>query len=155
MGLDEKDLRWMQHALELAEDAKEIDEVPVGAVVVVADKIVGSGYNMPIKRRSPVAHAEIIALENAAQTLNNYRILDAYLYVTLEPCLMCYGAMIHARIHKCIFGAYDPKSGVLSCGIVDAAGQYINHKVAMTGGVLAQESSLLLKNFFKQKRSNR
>ena len=155
MGLDEKDLRWMQYALDLANDAKRIDEVPVGAIVVVGDKIVGSGYNMSIKRPSPVAHAEIIALENAAQTLNNYRILDACLYVTLEPCLMCYGAMIHARINRCVFAASDPKSGVVSCGIVDVARGYINHKVEMLGGALSQESSLLLKSFFKQKRSNR
>lgn len=155
MNMNEKDLKWMQQALALAEHARKIDEVPIGALVVVSGRVVGSGYNMPITKQSPVAHAEIIALEEAAKTVGNYRLLDASLYVTLEPCLMCYGAMVHARINNCVFAASDPKSGAMSCGVVDVAETYVNHKVAMEGGVMAEESSLLLKNFFKEKRSSR
>ena len=153
MNPNEQELKWMMQALALAAEAQDIDEVPVGAIVVAGGRVVGSGYNMPITKQSPVAHAEIIALEAAAKEVGNYRLLGTSLYVTLEPCLMCYGAMVHARIDRCVFAAPDSKSGVLSCGMVDAAEKYVNHKVTMVGGVMAEESAVMLKNFFKEKRS--
>ncbi len=143
---------WMQHALELAQQAANYGEVPVGAVVVKDNQIIGQGFNQPIAQHDPSAHAEIIAIREAGKTLSNYRLLNAELYVTLEPCAMCASALVHARISHIIFGAKDPKTGVISS--VDQIYQrpYFNHQPQWTGGVLADECSLLLKNFFGRRR---
>ena len=134
------DARFMRRALELARRAQEEGEVPVGAVVVHEDRIIGEGWNRPIASSDPTAHAEIQALRNASLGKKNYRLTDATLYVTLEPCDMCLGAMFHARIARCVFGATDPKKAVLKS------------KVSVQGGVLAEESGKLLSAFFAAKR---
>ncbi len=148
----DKDLIYMQHALTLAQQADHVNEVPVGAVLVYHDQIIGEGYNQPISTNDPTAHAEIIALRAGAKQLNNYRLLDTTLYVTLEPCIMCAGAMVHARIKHLVFGAFDPKSGAISSvnQILTAPG--LNHRVSYQGGVLAQECATLLQQFFQRRR---
>jgi len=143
----------MRVALALAIQAAEGDEVPVGAVVVKDGAIVGRGYNQPISRHDPTAHAEVMALRDASQHLSNYRLMGCDLYVTLEPCCMCVGAIMHARISHVIFGAADPKTG--ACGIVvDLFSEArLNHHAEVTGGVLADESAQLLKEFFARRRA--
>ena len=144
---------WMRAALALAEEAWRRGEVPVGAVVVADGKIVGRGFNAPIERHDPTAHAEIAALRDAAQTLGNYRLPDCDLYVTLEPCPMCAGAILQARVRRLVFGAADPKTG--ACGsVVDLfAEPRLNHQTTATGGVLADECGALLKRFFAERRN--
>ena len=146
------DEQFMREALELAEAARSAGEVPVGAVVVCDGRIVGRGFNAPITEHDPTAHAEIRALRDAAATLGNYRLTDCSLYVTLEPCLMCSGAIMHARVAKVVFGASDPKTG--ACGsIIDAfAEQRLNHHAVVQGGVLADECGSLLTTFFRERR---
>lgn len=145
---------FMREALKLAKKALEYGEVPVGAVVVLEDKIIGRGFNQPIRRNDPTAHAEIQAIKEAAIFLNNYRLIGAKIYSTLEPCLMCSGALVHARIDEIIFSAHDPKSGVIESNADHLlASDFINHKISFQGGLLAKESSLLLKNFFSDKRN--
>ena len=144
---------FMLRALAQAKLAEKVDEVPVGAVVVYENNVIAEGHNCPISSCSPVAHAEIEALLKAAKFLKNYRLTGATLYVSLEPCLMCYGAMVHARIDKCVFGAYDSKSGVVSTGVVSATKNSVNHTVKFFGGVLQLESKDLLQNFFRKKRN--
>ena len=131
---------YMRRALELAKRAQDEGEVPIGALVVVEDEILGEGWNRPIAASDPTAHAEIQALRNAALRLKNYRLTGATLYVTLEPCEMCVGAMFHARIGRAVYGATDPKKLVLK------------NKVAIEGGVLASECGALLSSFFAAKR---
>jgi tRNA(adenine34) deaminase len=144
---------FMRQALELAGQAQAAGEVPVGAVVVQDSKIIGRGFNAPISRHDPSAHAEMMALRDAAQRLGNYRLVDCELFVTLEPCLMCAGAIMHARIARLVYGANDPKTGV--CGsVVDAfAEQRLNHHTAVRGGVLARECGALLSDFFAMRRA--
>lgn len=146
------DERFMAEALRLAREGGAIDEVPVGAIVVKDGEIIGRGFNAPISRQDPTAHAEIAALREAARFLGNYRLPGCELYVTLEPCVMCAGAIIHARIARVIFGARDPKTG--ACGSVvnlfDEA--RLNYHAAVTGGVLAAECGALLSGFFAAKR---
>ena len=146
---------WMQRAFELAEKAKEQDEVPVGAVIVHENEIIGEGWNQPIFSNDPSAHAEIVALRQAGQTLNNYRLPDATMYVTLEPCAMCAGALVHARLAKLIYAADDPKTG--ACGSVFNLLQTneLNHKVEIEKGVMEDESRSLIQGFFKEKRVKR
>lgn len=149
----DNDLRWMRHALALAERAARHDEVPVGALVVLDDALIGEGWNRPISSNDPTAHAEIVAMRDAANRIGNYRLCDATLYVTLEPCLMCAGAMIHARIRRLVFGAQDPKRGA-----VDSTGHAfetlgLNHRVDVTGGVLAAECGARLQDFFRERRA--
>lgn len=148
----ETDERWLRHALTLAERAAAEGEVPVGAVLVMDEQIIGEGWNRPIAGNDPTAHAEIMALREGARTLNNYRLPDTTLYVTLEPCVMCAGAMIHARIARLIYGATDPKSGAAGsvANIFDTP--YVNHRVAYQGGVLAEECGALLRSFFAERR---
>ena len=143
---------FMRAAIALARRAAEAGEVPVGAVVVCEDRIVGRGFNQPISGRDPTAHAEIVALREAAQALDNYRLPGCELYVTLEPCAMCVGAIVHARLARVVYGAADPKTG--ACGsIVDLPGiAHWNHHGVFTGGVLADECGTLLKHFFAQRR---
>jgi tRNA(adenine34) deaminase len=146
------DARFMQEALALAEQAAAAGEVPVGAVVVKDGAIIGRGFNRPISTSDPTAHAEIVALREAAAALGNYRLTGCELYVTLEPCVMCVGAMVHARLARIVYGASDAKTG--ACGsIVDLPGlATFNHHGRFEGGVLADECSGALKRFFTERR---
>jgi tRNA(adenine34) deaminase len=148
----EADERWMTHAMSLAEQARALGEVPVGAVVVWDGRIVGEGFNQPIGGHDPTAHAEIQALRDAARRLANYRLPEAALYVTLEPCAMCAGAIMHARIARVVFGAPDPKTG--ACGsVVDLfAEARLNHHAVVTGGILADACAEQLRSFFQERR---
>ena len=142
----------MQLALDLARQAAKNGEVPVGAIIVKDGVIIGRGSNAPIGLHDPTAHAEIIAMRQAAQHLGNYRLVDCTLYVTLEPCPMCSGAMLHARIEKLVFGANDPKTGACGSVINLMAEQKLNHHTEVVGGVLADECGAVLTAFFKQRR---
>jgi tRNA(adenine34) deaminase len=144
----------MRAALELAAQAAAAGEVPVGAVVVKDGEIVGRGYNQPISTHDPTAHAEIAALRDAGVRLGNYRLGACELYVTLEPCVMCAGAIMHARIARLVYGAKDPKTG--ACGSVadPFAEPRLNHHTAVVGGVLAAEAGALLRRFFTARRSS-
>lgn len=148
----ESDIFWMQQALALANQAAENNEVPVGALVVLEDQVISRSFNKPITANDPTAHAEILALREAANHIGNYRLLDTTLYVTLEPCLMCLGAMVHARVQRLVFGAFDPKSGVaVSCASMFEL-PFLNHRVNCEGGVLGDECGDVLKRFFKERR---
>jgi tRNA(adenine34) deaminase len=147
------DLFWMQRALELAHQAEAEGEVPVGAILVKEDQILGEGWNAPIGEHDPTAHAEIRALRNAAKRLGNYRLPDTTLYVTLEPCVMCAGAIIHARVQRVVYGAVDPKTGAAGSVFDILNSELHNHRVQISGGVLEQECSTLLKDFFQAKRN--
>jgi len=147
-----RDEYWMQHALVLAQAAHQAGEVPIGAVLVREEKIIGEGGNAPISHADPTAHAEMIALRQAAKQIENYRLLDTTLYVTLEPCLMCVGAMVHARIKRVVFGALDPKAGAVVSKIGALDYSFLNHRVKYEGGVLALPCAEILKQFFKEKR---
>jgi tRNA(adenine34) deaminase len=149
---DEIDLRWMQHALGLAQRAGSAGEVPVGAVLVRAGEVIGEGWNQPISLHDPSAHAEMIALRAAGRSLGNYRLNDSTLYVTLEPCVMCAGAIIHARIGRVVFGAWDPKAGAVSSVYDVLTVPRLNHRLQCEGGVLEQECSALLREFFRARR---
>ena len=142
----------MREALRLAEQAAQAGEVPVGAVVVKDGVIVGRGSNAPISRHDPTAHAEISALRDAAQHLGNYRLVGCELFVTLEPCVMCVGAMLHARISRVVFGASDPKTGAAGSvlNLFDEA--RLNHHARIQGGVLGEECGHMLSDFFAQRR---
>jgi tRNA(adenine34) deaminase len=152
MGMSEQDTYWMRRALHWAEYAAMRNEVPVGAILIAEDKIIGEGWNQPIVRQDPTAHAEIVALRAGAKIRNNYRVVNSTLYVTLEPCLMCVGALLHARIERVVFGAADPKTGAI-VSITHALDDLpANHKIKYTGGVLALECGDLLKQFFQARR---
>ena len=142
----------MRAALVLADQAQEAGEVPVGAVVVKSGIIVGRGYNRPISASDPTAHAEVMALRDAARHIGNYRLPGCTLYVTLEPCVMCVGAVFHARIARLVFGADDPKTG--ACGsVIDLPAELrLNHHMLVTGNILAEEGSARLKQFFSERR---
>ena len=149
-SLDEK---WMKLALEQARLAQAMDEVPVGAVLVQDDQLIASAHNQPIANNDPTAHAEIQLLREAGKKLNNYRLPNTTLYVTLEPCTMCLGAMIHARVSRVVFGAYDEKTGVCgSCADLSTS-ECFNHAIETQGGVLADECRNLLQKFFKNRRN--
>ena len=143
----------MKEALKQAMKALMDGEVPVGSVVVLGEKIVGRGFNQPIKTNDPSAHAEIVALREAAIFLNNYRLIGAKMYTTLEPCLMCVGALVHARIEEVIFSAHDLKSGALESNGNLLESNFLNHRFFFQGGLLEEESSSLLRKFFKNKRN--
>lgn len=143
---------FMREALALAREAASFDEVPVGAVVVLNGQIVGRGFNQPIGRKDPTAHAEVMALRDAAKNLGNYRLPECELFVTLEPCAMCTGAMFHARIARVVFGAKDLKTGVAGSVFDLYADKKLNHHARVEGGVLAEECSRLLSDFFASKR---
>ena len=152
MNDDTLDAEYMREALALAREAWTAGEVPVGAVVVLDGVIVGRGFNAPISRHDPTAHAEIRALRDAAERLGNYRLPGCSLYVTLEPCTMCMGAIFHARIARVVYGASDPKTG--ACGsVIDLPAEgRLNHHAAVAGGILAGECGGLLSDFFAQRR---
>ena len=142
----------MMHALELARRAAGENEVPVGAVLVKDDVVIAEGWNQPIARHDPGAHAEMVALRNGGKYLSNYRLPGTTLYVTLEPCVMCAGAMIHARIDRLVFGAADPKTGAAGSVFDIFASTRLNHVVNVQGGVLADECASLLTEFFRERR---
>ena len=149
-AMNEED--YMRAALEQARAAGAVDEVPVGAVVVCAGEIVGRGFNLPIGRHDPTAHAEIMALRDAAARLGNYRLPGCELYVTLEPCAMCSGAIMHARIARVVFGARDPKTGVAGSVLDLFAEPRLNHHATIEGGLLADECGRMLSSFFAARR---
>jgi len=150
--VSEPDDAFMREALALAGEAAAQGEVPVGAVVVKDGEIVGRGYNRPIGARDPTAHAEIVALREAAARLGNYRLTGCELFVTLEPCCMCVGAMLHARLARVVFGAADPKTGACGGAVALSAQAKLNHQTAFEGGILAAECGALLKRFFAERR---
>ncbi len=149
----QRDEYWMNHALNLARQAQAAGEVPVGAVLVRDGEIVGEGWNRPISAKDPTAHAEIVALRDAAGRLENYRLTGTTLYVTLEPCLMCAGAIVHARVERLVFGAHDPKRGAVESisNVLRASG--INHYAEVRGGVLGDECGSVLQAFFRARRT--
>ncbi len=144
--------RFMREALALAGEAARAGEVPVGAVVVVGDEIVGTGHNQPIATADPTAHAEIVAMRAAARQLGNYRLTGATLYVTVEPCLMCVGAMVHARIGTLVFGATEPKAGAVESTQRAHEHPALNHRLVVVSGVLTRECGDLVARFFRDKR---
>ncbi len=151
----EFDQHWMKKALELAERAAKLNEVPVGALVVLDGEVIGEGWNQPISGCDPTAHAEILALRDAAARVGNYRLLGADLYVTIEPCSMCAGAIVHARIRRVVFGASEPKAGVVcSQGEFFEQG-WLNHRVLWQGGVLGQRCSERISEFFSLRREQK
>jgi tRNA(adenine34) deaminase len=142
----------MRQALELARRAQDEGEVPVGAVVVLEERIIGEGWNRPISASDPTAHAEVQAMRNASTALRNYRLLGTTLYVTLEPCAMCVGAMFHARVRRVVFGAADPKTGAAGSTVNLFEEKRLNHHALLQGGVLAAECGALLSSFFASRR---
>ncbi|AFI83593.1 tRNA adenosine(34) deaminase TadA [Methylophaga nitratireducenticrescens] len=146
------DKYWMRQALILAQQAELHGEVPVGALIVLQDELIGSGWNQPISQQDPTAHAEIVALREACAHQQNYRLPGSTMYITLEPCIMCAGAIVHARIERVVFAATEPKTGAAgSCMNIFNTSQ-LNHRVQYENGVLAEESSKLLRDFFRAKR---
>lgn len=146
---------WMRHALQLAKRAWEEGEVPVGAVLVHNNQVIGEGWNRPIGRHDPTAHAEIMALRQGGLVLQNYRLLDTTLYVTLEPCVMCSGAMVHSRIGTLVFGARDEKTGAAGSLLDVLRHPGMNHQVNVTGEVLAPACSAMLSDFFRMRRQQK
>ncbi len=150
--MQDKDTVFMRMALDQAQNAWALGEVPVGAVLVKDDQVVATGFNQPIGTHDPTAHAEVMALRQGAEMLENYRLPDCELYVTLEPCAMCVGAMIHARLKRVVFGAADPKTGACGSVVNLFAEARLNHHTQVQGGVLAEACGRLLKDFFAERR---
>lgn len=148
----ERDQHWIRYALNLAERAQEEGEVPVGAVIVRDDKLVSEGWNRPIAGNDPTAHAEIVALREAGLAESNYRLPGATLYVTLEPCVMCVGAIMHARIERVVYGADDPRAGAAGSAFSLLGSDQFNHSVHVESGVLAEECGAILRKFFRARR---
>lgn len=142
----------MRYAIRLAQRAEQQGEVPVGAIVVKDDRCIAEGWNVPITSHDPTAHAEVVAMRGAGVFMENYRLTDATLYVTLEPCVMCMGAMSHARIKRLVFGAYDPKRGAVCNALSLTDASFLNHRISWDGGVLEMECSEMLRDFFKVRR---
>ncbi|WP_417661219.1 tRNA adenosine(34) deaminase TadA [Pseudomonas sp.] len=149
-----QDQHFMREALLLAEQGAVLGEVPVGAVLVQDGKIIGRGFNCPISTHDPSAHAEMVAIRDAAVQLDNYRLPGSTLYVTLEPCSMCAGLIVHARVERVVFGATEPKAGVALSRGEFFSQAFLNHRVMIEGGVLAQECSEVLSAFFKARRAS-
>ena len=148
-----EDVKWMHEALNLAKQGAEHGEVPVGAILVHNQQIIGQGFNEPIGRHDATAHAEIIALRDACRRLNNYRLpLQTTLYVTLEPCTMCIGALIHARVDRLIYAASEPRAGMVGSQMNLAAESFYNHRIQVYKGLCREHSSQMLKAFFRQRR---
>lgn len=146
---------FMQLALEQGQLAFELGEVPVGAIVVVDGRVVGRGYNQPITRLDPSAHAEVVALRDAAQNMGNYRLNGATLYVTIEPCTMCSGLLVHSRISRLVYAATEPKAGVIESAMCILERPFFNHHIDVRSGVLAAEASILMSDFFKMRREGK
>jgi len=142
----------MRHAIRLAQRAEQLGEVPVGALVVKDERCIAEGWNASIATHDPTAHAEITALRQAGLVLENYRLCDATLYVTLEPCVMCMGAISHARIKRLVFGAFDPKRGAVCNALSLTDASFLNHRVSWDGGVLETQCAELLRDFFRARR---
>lgn len=152
MGVTAADADFMRRALALAQHAGAAGEVPVGAVVVQGGEIIGEGWNQPIRAHDPSAHAEIVALRAAAMQRRNYRLTDTTLYVTLEPCAMCAGAIVQARVARVVFGASDPKAGAGGSVFNLLASDKLNHRAQIEGGVMAEECAEMLRRFFQMRR---
>lgn len=153
--ITEQHILFMQEALKLAKQGAKANEVPVGAVVVLNGDIIGRGYNCPISQCDPSAHAEIQALRDAAKKIGNYRLVNCDLYVTVEPCTMCAGAILQSRIRHLLYGTCEPKAGAVRSKATLFDEPYFNHKVQVTGGILQKESCLLMQRFFQQKRAEK
>ncbi|WP_207758539.1 tRNA adenosine(34) deaminase TadA [Polynucleobacter victoriensis] len=150
---NEQDLEFMQLALVEAQKARALGEVPVGAVLVSDNQVIATGHNQPISNNDPSAHAEVAALRAAGQNLSNYRLPNTTLYVTLEPCMMCCGAIMHARISRVVYGAADAKTGCVHSVLNLFDNPQLNHHTMVEGGVLAEECAQVLKDFFKERRA--
>ena len=150
-----RDSFFMREALALAAEGAALGEVPVGAVLVQDGEIVGRGFNCPISSHDPSAHAEMVAIRAAAQAVDNYRLPGSTLYVTLEPCSMCAGLIVHARVQRVVYGATEPKAGVAVSRGEFFAQAFLNHRVLIEGGVLAEECGAVLSEFFKMRRATR
>lgn len=149
------DANWMRQAIELAREAWQAGEVPVGAVIVAGGEIVGRGYNQPISRHDPTAHAEVMALRDAAARLANYRLPGTTLYVTMEPCVMCAGAILHARVARVVYGAKEYKTGAHGSVLDVFAEPRLNHHCQIVGGVLQEECAALISDFFESRRQRK
>jgi len=152
MNISQQDEHFMELALEQARQALRLDEVPIGAVIVKNEKVIATGYNLRETHQDPTAHAEMIALRSAASRLGSWRLEDAKIYVTLEPCAMCTGALVQARISQLIFGAHDPKSGTVGSIYNLAKEESFNHQIRIKSGILKQECGQLLRDFFQELR---
>ena len=152
MGITENDEAWMRHAIRLAKRAEQQGEVPIGAILVKAGDCIAEGWNRPIATHDPTAHAEIITIRNAGAAIANYRLPGTTLYVTLEPCVMCMGAISNARIARLVFGAFDPKRGAVCHTLNLSDAYFLNHRISWDGGVLESECSELLLDFFRNRR---
>lgn len=152
MGIKPDDIAFMREALRLAQMAADAGEVPVGAILVRKGQVIGRGFNQPVRSHDPSAHAEICALRDAGQVVGNYRLPDATLYVTIEPCTMCYGAIIHARVKRLVFGAAEPRYGAVISGQKLLENGHFNHRPDVLSGVLETECSQMMKQFFAVKR---
>ena len=150
--MNNDDKAFMQHAIELARRAEQEGEVPVGAVIVKGGEIIAEGWNRPIASHDPTAHAEIQALRAAANHMGNYRLPDTTLYVTLEPCLMCIGAMTHARVARLVYAAADPRAGAIHSCYTIPDDRKLNHHIEIESGIMAEECSKLLRDFFRTRR---
>lgn len=148
-----RDQDFMREALELARQGALLGEVPVGAVLVLAGEIVGRGFNCPISTSDPSAHAEMVAIRDAAKAVDNYRLPGSTLYVTLEPCSMCAGLIVHSRVGRVVYGALEPKAGIVQSQGQFFAQGFLNHRVLFEGGVLGEECGAVLSEFFKQRRA--
>ncbi|WP_133470972.1 tRNA adenosine(34) deaminase TadA [Paraglaciecola marina] len=151
----EEDIKWMHHALKLANNAQLQGEVPVGAVLVQSSKVIGEGWNQSISLHDPSAHAEMMAIREAGQTLKNYRLINSTLYVTLEPCSMCAGLLVHSRIKRVVFGASDFKTGAAGSVMNLLNDERLNHQIEVTKGVLEEECSAMLSDFFRMRRAEK
>ena len=147
-----EDEKWMQIAIREANLAKNKGEVPVGAIIIQNNRIIAKAHNSPISKNDPTAHAEVLAIRNASKKLQNYRLPGTTLYVTLEPCAMCLGAVIHARINRIVFGASDPKNGVCGSSVNLTSEAFFNHKIIVNGGILEKDCKKILQSFFKLRR---
>jgi tRNA(adenine34) deaminase len=152
VGIDIRDRELMAQALAQARRALEAGEVPIGAVLVLDERVVADGFNQPIAAVDPTAHAEVVVLRGAARALGNYRLTDTTLYVTVEPCLMCVGALVHARVREVVFGAPEPRTGALVSAVRAADTPGLNHRLLFRGGVLEDECRALMQDFFREKR---
>ena len=153
MGIGQNtDEAWMRYAFRLAQRAEQQGEVPVGAIVVKDERCIAEGWNASIATHDPTAHAEMVALRQAGLALENYRLCDATLYVTLEPCVMCMGAISHARVKRLVFGAFDPKRGAVCHALSLTDASFLNHRISWVGGVLEAECSGQLRDFFRARR---
>ncbi len=149
------DIRWMEYAIQLAAKGEALGEVPVGAVIVKNGAILGGGFNQPITSNDPTAHAEVVALRQAAKHIENYRLIDSTIYVTLEPCTMCVGALVHARIARLVFGTTEPKAGAVVSKAQLLGSDFFNHRINYSRGLLAEQCQHQLSQFFAQRRAQK